>query len=87
MDSTEDQRAAVRAFVARHLNGVEFTDEQDLFAAGYVNSLFAVQIVMFVEGTLGVPVAGEDLDIRNFTSVDRIDGFVTRKRATDLARS
>lgn len=83
----DNQRAAIRDFVSRHLNGVEFTDEQDLFAAGYVNSLFAVQIVMFVEGTLGVPVAGEDLDIRNFTSVERIDAFVTGKQATDLARS
>lgn len=80
----DDQRATIRAFVTRHLDGVRFTDEQDLFAAGYVNSLFAVQIVMFVEGTLGVPVAGEDLDISNFTSVDRIDGFVTRKRGAVL---
>lgn len=81
----DDQRATIRAFVARHLDGVEFTDEQDLFASGYVNSLFAVQIVMFVEGSLGVPVAGEDLDIKNFTSVDRIDDFVTRKRPSGIA--
>jgi acyl carrier protein len=83
----DDQRTAIRAFVTRHLNGVAFTDEQDLFATGYVNSLFAVQIVMFVEGTLGIPVAGDDLDIRNFTSVDRIVGFVGGKRAGLAARS
>jgi len=80
----DDQRATIRTFVARHLDGVVFTDQQDLFAAGYVNSLFAVQIVMFVDGTFGVPVAGDDLDIKNFTSVERIDDFVTRKRAEVL---
>lgn len=81
----DDQRATIRAFVARHLDEVVFTDEQDLFASGYVNSLFAVQIVMFVDGTFGVPVTGEDLDISNFTSVERIDDFVTRRRPSDLA--
>ena len=80
-----DQRTTIRAFVARHLNGFEFTDEQDLFASGFVNSLFAVQIVMFVENTFGVPVTGTDLDIQNFSSVDRIDGFVTGKCEADLA--
>lgn len=75
-----DQLATIRAFVARHTGGLEFTDEQDLFAAGHVNSLFAVQIVMFVESTLGVPVLDDDLDIANFSSVARIYRYATSRR-------
>lgn len=75
-----DQLATIRTFVAKHVGGLEFTDEQDLFASGHVNSLFAVQIVMFVENTLGVPVVDGDLDIANFSSVARIHRYATGKR-------
>jgi acyl carrier protein len=75
-----EQREMIRKFIANHAGGLEFADDQDLFASGHVNSLFAVQIVMFVENTLGVPVTGGDLDITNFSSVDRIDRFVVDKR-------
>ena len=56
-------------------------DDEDFFETGYVNSLFAVQIVMFVESTLGVPVVDGDLDIANFSTINRIDGYANRKRA------
>jgi methoxymalonate biosynthesis acyl carrier protein len=74
------QRETIRKFITNHAGALEFADDQDLFASGHVNSLFAVQIVMFVENTLGVPVTGDDLDIANFSSVDRIDRFVADKR-------
>ena len=77
----DDELTTIKEFVARHLNGFEFTDDQDLIATGLVNSLFAVQIVMFVENTLGVPVVDDDLDIQNFCSVTRIHRYVTGKRA------
>lgn len=76
-----DQLDTIRAFVANHVGGVPFGDDDDLFQSGYVNSLFAVQIVMFVEATLGVPVVEGDLDIANFTTINRIDEFANRKRA------
>jgi acyl carrier protein len=82
-----DQLTTIRGFVAGHLGGLEFTDQDDLFATGLVNSLFAVQVVMFVEKTFGMPVAGEDLDIANFSSIARIDQFVTGKRAGVAARA
>ncbi|HEY3748347.1 MAG TPA: hypothetical protein VGL80_04035 [Pseudonocardiaceae bacterium] len=76
-----DQLATIRAFVANHVGGLEFGDDEDFFETGYVNSLFAVQIVMFVESTLGVPVVDGDLDIANFSTINRIDGYANRKRA------
>ena len=82
----DDQIDVIRGFIARHANGIEFTDEEDLFASGYVNSLFAVQLVMFVERTFDVSVVGDELDIENFSSVARVDRFVTGKRAAVPAR-
>jgi acyl carrier protein len=77
----DSQLATIRGFVARHLNGFEPADEDDLFASGHLTSLFAVQIVMFVESTFGVEVVGEDLNIGNFASIARIDRYVAGRLA------
>jgi acyl carrier protein len=73
----QDQLATIREFVARHVGGAPVEDDEDIFASGYVNSLFAVQLVMFVERTFDIPVVGDDLDLRNFRSVAAVHRFVT----------
>jgi acyl carrier protein len=81
MDSTmDDYLVEIRAFIGRHIGGADVADDDDLFELGYVNSLFAVQIVMFAQNTLGVPVSDDDLDIKNFSSIARINAFATSKR-------
>lgn len=77
-----DRRVLIREFLDEHLNGAAFADGEDIFASGYLNSLFAVQLVMWVEQTFGTPVAGEDLDLSNFRTVEAIDDFVGRKLST-----
>lgn len=81
-----DDHAAVRDFVTRHVGGAEVTDDEDIFAAGYVNSLFAVQLVMWIERTFDVAMTGADLDLDHLRSIARITRFVASRRAT-VARS
>jgi acyl carrier protein len=76
----EDDRHLIRAFITTHGHGVPVDDDEDLFACGYVNSLFAVQLVMWVEKTFDLQVGGSDLDFVNFSTVDAIVDFVDRKR-------
>ncbi|MBF5033656.1 acyl carrier protein [Micromonospora sp. ANENR4] len=75
----------IRDFVESHINGLAVDDDEDIFATGYVNSLFAVQLVMFVENTFGVTANGDDLDIGNFRTINVIDAFVTSKLAVPAA--
>ncbi|MEV0666429.1 phosphopantetheine-binding protein [Actinomadura luteofluorescens] len=79
----DDERvlAMVREFVSQHTGGASIADDVDIFATGYVSSLFAVQILTWVERTFDIAVAGDDLDIANFQSVDAITRFVAGKRA------
>jgi methoxymalonate biosynthesis acyl carrier protein len=79
---TEQDREPIRRFVADHVGGAEVDDEEDLFANGYVNSLFAVQLVMWLERTFDVVVARRDLDFTNFRSIAAIAAFVAGKRAS-----
>lgn len=81
----EQNRARIREFIGRHLRGHELTDDEDIFASGFVNSMFAMQLVQFVEQEFGVTVENEDLEIDNFRSVNAIAALVERKTAATPA--
>lgn len=72
----------VHEFVAQHVGGERFADDDDMFAAGRINSLFAVQLVMWVERTYGVIVQGADLDIGNFRTVADVARFIDSRIGT-----
>jgi methoxymalonate biosynthesis acyl carrier protein len=53
----------------------------DLFESGAVSSLFAMQLVVYLEKTFGVIVAGDDLTLENFRTVRSMTTLVRRLRA------
>lgn len=75
----ETVTSKTREFVSQYLNTDTVDADVDLFATGMVNSLFAMQLVLFVEKNFGVVVANEDLDFENFKSINAIIAFVGRK--------
>ncbi len=81
----EENKARIREFIGRHVRGHDIQDDEDIFASGFVNSMFAMQLVQFVESTFGITVENEDLEIENFRSVDAIAGLVERKTAASAA--
>lgn len=78
MDDTQ-ARERIREFIGRHVRGHEFDDDADIFGLGFVNSMFAMQLVLFVETEFGIAVEDEDLELDNFKSVNAIAGMVERK--------
>jgi acyl carrier protein len=66
-------------FLSTHLRNKELTCDQDIFALGLVNSLFAMQLVTFVEKEFGITVEQEDLEIENFSTINAIANLVCRK--------
>ena len=77
--SITEIRLAVTAFLSSHLRSQELASDQDIFALGLVNSLFAMQLVNFVEREFGITVENEDLEITNFNTIDAIANLVQRK--------
>ena len=76
----EDQiKSRVREFVSRFFRGHQLQDNEDIFASGYVNSMFAMQLVQFVETSFGITCESEDLELDNFRSIGAITRFVERK--------
>jgi acyl carrier protein len=50
-----------------------------------VNSLFAVQLTTFIEKTFGIEIGADDLDIKNFRSLNAATAFVESKSAAAVA--
>jgi len=73
-----DVRARIRRFFDEAITE-RVRDEDDVFSLGAVNSLFALQLVTFVETEFSITAEREDLDIDNFSSVDALTTFVVGK--------
>ncbi len=71
----------IRAFILASIHVPDLMDDDDLFESGIVNSLFAVQLMTFIEKTFAIEVTADDLDIANFKSIEAAAGFVVRKQA------
>ena len=79
--STEENKVRIRRFLKTVLRNHELQDHEDIFALGLVNSLFAMQLVQFVEHEFGMTVEDDDLDVENFNTVNAISQLVERKCA------
>ena len=55
-------------------------DTDNIFEMGFVDSMFAMQLVCFVESEFGIEIGNEDLDINNFNSVNNIVVFIEKKQ-------
>lgn len=75
-----ETKQQIREFLSRFIRDHQLADDEDIFATGFVNSMFAMQLVQFVETTFGVTVESEDLEIDNFRTVDAIAALVGRKQ-------
>jgi acyl carrier protein len=74
-----DTKARIREFVSRHLGGYDLRDDEDIFATAYVNSMFAMQLVQFMETAFGFEVESEDMELENFRSIDALEALARRK--------
>ncbi len=69
----------IRSFLSKYIQDNDFQDDDHLFEKGYVNSLLAIEMVMFVENEFSIKVGNEDLSLDNFKSVNAIAQLIDRK--------
>jgi acyl carrier protein len=78
-----DLNKNVREFINENLlvfdDDAEFSDSDNIFELGFVNSLFAMKLVAYVENTFKIKVENTDLRLDNFNSVDNIVKFINSK--------
>jgi methoxymalonate biosynthesis acyl carrier protein len=57
---------------------IEYTPDEDLFARGGISSLFAMELVLYLEQQFGVAVPGPALTMDNFRTVQAMAALVRR---------
>ncbi|GAA2454121.1 acyl carrier protein [Streptomyces mauvecolor] len=75
-----DVTSQITAFLSAALRR-QVEPDDDYFARGLADSLFALELVTFVESHFALTVEVEDLDLDSFRTARRITEFVRRKTA------
>lgn len=80
-----DRKQTIRKFIEENMviydESVTFSDSDNIFELGFVDSMFALKLVVFIETEYGLKVGNEDLNLQNFSSIDHISDFIERKAA------
>ncbi|MBB5936683.1 phosphopantetheine-binding protein [Streptomyces zagrosensis] len=75
---SEDVRATIRDFITGNFPDLALKDDEDIFELGFVNSLFAMQLVMFIEKTFSLRVPNQELRLDSFRTIDSMAKLVER---------
>ncbi|MFI1332771.1 acyl carrier protein [Streptomyces sp. NPDC020845] len=82
--TAEGVAAELKQFL-RERTKTNWESDTDLFASGSISSMFAMELVVHVEQTFGTAIAGPDLKIDNFRTVNAMTALVLRLAQTDDA--
>ncbi|TWF42522.1 phosphopantetheine binding protein [Chitinophaga polysaccharea] len=73
----------IRAFIVKNMSvwddDIVLADTDNIFEKGFVNSLFAMQLLNFAEQEFNITIDNSEIDIANFSSVSNMEQLVTRK--------
>lgn len=72
-------KAKIREFLGRFIDESSVADDENIFESGLVNSLFAMQLVSFIEAEFEISIENEELDIENFKDINSITALVSSK--------
>jgi acyl carrier protein len=80
LETTERIRAFLEANLAIYEKDFQLQDDDNIFKLGFVDSSFAMQLVVFIEENFEVTITDADLEIANFSSISRMRRLVEEKR-------
>ncbi|MBH8571739.1 acyl carrier protein [Nostocaceae cyanobacterium CENA369] len=69
----------IKTFLSKFFGNQDLQSDEDIFALGFVNSMFAMQLVLFVEQEFQIAIENEDLEFENFRTINSIANLVERK--------
>ena len=76
-----DIKSTIKEFLQQRIGTeIGFSDEDDIFQLGLVNSLFALELVVFLENTYNIIIENEDLKLEHFSTINNLSDFISRKK-------
>ena len=75
----KNMKAKIREFLGRFIDESSVGDDDNIFETGLVNSLFALQLVSFIEQEFDISIENEELDIQDFKDINSIASLISKK--------
>jgi methoxymalonate biosynthesis acyl carrier protein len=76
-DNTEAVQQEIQTYLQERIKAPVALD-LDLFASGTITSIFAMELVVYLEKTYSIAIIGNDLKLANFRTVQSMAALVTR---------
>jgi methoxymalonate biosynthesis acyl carrier protein len=76
-DNTEAVQQEIQTYLQERIKAPVDLD-LDLFASGTITSIFAMELVVYLEKTYSIAIVGNDLKLANFRTVQSMAALVTR---------
>ncbi len=81
MNDKQEMYYKVRDFICKVTRKQELKDDDDIFEGGIINSLFAMQLVLFLEKQFNIRINGTELKRDNFKNINTIVKFLEEKQS------
>ncbi len=72
------QERITQFFVEKNKYDENLTNDTDLLKSGYVNSLFALEIVMYLEKEFKIRIKRRDITNENFSTINNMAALVEK---------
>ncbi|MEK3875968.1 MULTISPECIES: acyl carrier protein [unclassified Paenibacillus] len=76
----DDVQLKIEHFLLRMFRVKQIGLNDDIFALGSMNSLFAMQLILFLEKEFQIRIESKDMDLNQFKTLGTIIELVERKR-------
>lgn len=77
-------KEAIKDYIYQNLimqdEDICISDDDNIFTNGYVNSLFAMMLITFIENKFNITVTPDDININNFNTINHINEFICSKK-------
>jgi len=82
---SEIVKGQILTFIRERYPQAEISESEDIFQLGFINSLFAMELVMFVEKTFAITIPNDELRIDNFRTATSMAELVDRRSLAPVA--
>ncbi len=69
----------VMDFLGKYFDVSKVNNDDNIFELGFINSLFAMQMVSFLENEFDFEISNDELNLDNFKSINSILAFIDSK--------
>ena len=78
-----ETKKVIKDFIMQNMTYFEddviLNDTDNIFEMGFVNSLFSMKLLNFIEKTFEIEVSDDELNLENFSTLNNIVQLVVRK--------